>query len=123
MMAQNMNLEQLSEYFHMPINDVAKELGVCATVLKKICRRNGIPRWPHRKIKSIDKRVVTLETTLPKTVEEDQRIKQEVSALKERKQYLMKNPGILAVKSSKKIWKITRDNKKKYKYNFYNNRR
>jgi len=106
MMAQNMNLEQLSEYFHMPINDVAKELGVCATVLKKICRRNGIPRWPHRKIKSIDKRVVTLETTLPKTVEEDQRIKQEVSALKERKQYSMKNPGILAVKSSKKSGKL-----------------
>jgi len=101
-----MNLEQLSEYFHMPINDVAKELGVCATVLKKICRRNGIPRWPHRKIKSIDKRVVTLETTMPKTAEEDQRIKQEVNALKERKQYLMKNPGILAVKSNKKSGKL-----------------
>jgi hypothetical protein len=42
--------EQLSKYFHLPINDVAKELGICATMLKKICRRNGIPRWPHRKV-------------------------------------------------------------------------
>lgn len=48
--AQSMSLEHLSRYFHLPINDVAKELGVCATVLKKICRRNGIPRWPHRKV-------------------------------------------------------------------------
>jgi RWP-RK domain len=42
--------EQLTKYFHLPINDVAKELGICATMLKKICRKNGIPRWPHRKV-------------------------------------------------------------------------
>jgi hypothetical protein len=44
--------EQLTKYFHLPINDVAKELGICATMLKKICRKNGIPRWPHRKVRS-----------------------------------------------------------------------
>jgi hypothetical protein len=49
-LAQTIGLETLSKYFHLPINDVAKELGVCATVLKKICRKNGIPRWPHRKV-------------------------------------------------------------------------
>jgi hypothetical protein len=42
--------EELAEYFHLPITQVSKELGVCATVLKKICRKNGIPRWPHRKV-------------------------------------------------------------------------
>jgi hypothetical protein len=42
--------EQLTKYFHLPITDVAKELGICATMLKKICRKNGIPRWPHRKV-------------------------------------------------------------------------
>lgn len=45
--------EQLTKYFHLPINDVAKELGICATMLKKICRKNGIPRWPHRKVRTI----------------------------------------------------------------------
>ena len=40
----------LKENFHLPISQVAKDLGVCATVLKKICRKNGIPRWPHRKV-------------------------------------------------------------------------
>jgi hypothetical protein len=48
-----MDLERLSEYFHMPINDVSKELGICTTVLKKICRNLGIPRWPHRKVRNV----------------------------------------------------------------------
>ena len=40
----------LQQHFHLPISQVAKELGVCATVLKKLCRQHGIPRWPHRKV-------------------------------------------------------------------------
>ena len=48
--SQAITRDQLREYFHLPINEVAKRLGVCATVLKKICRKNGVPRWPHRKV-------------------------------------------------------------------------
>ncbi|KAJ7545642.1 hypothetical protein O6H91_08G004200 [Diphasiastrum complanatum] len=40
----------LAQHFHLPINAAAKELGICPTVLKKICRRNGMRRWPHRKV-------------------------------------------------------------------------
>ena len=46
-------MEKLRRYFHLPINEVAKQLGVCTTVLKKICRRNNIRRWPYRQIRSI----------------------------------------------------------------------
>lgn len=35
----DLNLEELSNYFHLPIALAAKEIGVCATVLKKICRK------------------------------------------------------------------------------------
>ena len=48
--SKNISFDELSKFFHLPINQVAKELGVCATILKKICRKNGIPRWPHRKV-------------------------------------------------------------------------
>lgn len=40
----------LSKYFHLPIVDASKELGMCTTMLKKLCRRCGITRWPYRKV-------------------------------------------------------------------------
>ena len=48
-------LEELSEHFHMPQKDVANKLGMCLTSLKKICRAHGISRWPHRKLKSLER--------------------------------------------------------------------
>ena len=42
------------------------KLGVCSTVLKKICRRNGISRWPYRLIRKIDKALEELvQASLP----------------------------------------------------------
>ena len=41
----------LSKYFQMPEKEVAKKLGMCLTSLKKICRQNGINRWPYRKVR------------------------------------------------------------------------
>lgn len=35
----DLSLEALAEHFHLPIADAAREIGVCATVLKKICRK------------------------------------------------------------------------------------
>jgi len=37
----------------MPIKQAARELNVGLTVFKKRCRELGIPRWPHRKVKSL----------------------------------------------------------------------
>ncbi|KAK1361074.1 hypothetical protein POM88_045548 [Heracleum sosnowskyi] len=45
--------EEISKYFYMPITQAAKELNIGLTLLKKRCRELGIPRWPHRKLKSI----------------------------------------------------------------------
>ena len=38
------------EYLHLPISEASKKLNVCNTVLKKICRRSGLSRWPYRKV-------------------------------------------------------------------------
>lgn len=43
----------VQQHFDLPINVAAKQLGVCATVLKKICRKHGLQRWPFRKIKCL----------------------------------------------------------------------
>lgn len=45
--------ETISSYFYMPITEAAKELNVGLTFLKKRCRQLGIPRWPHRKLISL----------------------------------------------------------------------
>jgi len=54
---QNASLEQLTPYFHLPIKAASLKLGVCTTVLKRICRDHGISRWPYRQIKSLDKKI------------------------------------------------------------------
>ena len=38
----------------------AAALGVCTTVLKKVCRRHGIRRWPQRKLQSLNKLINNL---------------------------------------------------------------
>ncbi|KAK9093564.1 hypothetical protein Syun_028475 [Stephania yunnanensis] len=44
-----LTLDDISKHFSVPIADAATFLGVCTSVLKRICRENGIVRWPYRK--------------------------------------------------------------------------
>lgn len=54
-------LADLAKYFDLPITEASKSLKVGLTVLKKKCREFGIPRWPHRKIKSLDRLISNLQ--------------------------------------------------------------
>jgi len=55
--------EELASYFHLPMKEATKKLAICPTVLKKICRMHGISRWPHRKLRSLEKKIITLEAS------------------------------------------------------------
>ncbi|KAK3121322.1 hypothetical protein QOZ80_8BG0650710 [Eleusine coracana subsp. coracana] len=37
----------------MKLNDAAEVLGISATHLKFICRRNGLPRWPGKAVRML----------------------------------------------------------------------
>lgn len=104
--SKNISFDELSKYFHLPINQVAKELGICATILKKICRRNGIPRWPHRKIKSLDKMIGNLNVNLAKNPQEKEEIFKEMEALKVKRTEIMKHPDILVSKNQSSLGAI-----------------
>lgn len=56
-----MRLSELSTYFNMPINEASKQLNVGVTVLKRKCREFGVRRWPHRKIKSLDSLIRSIQ--------------------------------------------------------------
>ena len=41
MKKQDLPISVISRFFNLPINDAARELGICVTLLKRICRKNG----------------------------------------------------------------------------------
>eukprot|EP01125_Pyxidicula_operculata_P005840 TRINITY_DN2039_c0_g1_i2.p1 TRINITY_DN2039_c0_g1~~TRINITY_DN2039_c0_g1_i2.p1 ORF type:complete len:251 (+),score=20.35 TRINITY_DN2039_c0_g1_i2:19-771(+) len=87
--------EELSEYFDMPIKIAAAKLGVCTTLLKKMCRNNGIPRWPHRKIHSLNRSIQQLEATLGRNPEEDAIISKEIATRKGQINLLRTQPHLV----------------------------
>ncbi|EEE54228.1 hypothetical protein OsJ_01090 [Oryza sativa Japonica Group] len=46
----SLSYEEISKLFSLPIAEAASILGVCTSVLKRICRSHGIVRWPYRKL-------------------------------------------------------------------------
>ena len=62
MLNKEVKLDELSKYFHLPEKAVAKELGICLTSLKKLCRSYGITRWPFRKLKSLERTMRKVQT-------------------------------------------------------------
>lgn len=59
---REITLETLQSMFHLPEKQVASELGICLTSLKKQARNLGITRWPFRKIN----RLKSLEASMKK---------------------------------------------------------
>merc|ERR1712137_9817 len=89
-----LTIADLSRYFHLPINDVSRELGVCTTVLKRICRQNGISRWPHRKIKSIDGLIESLEEVAATQPSDLACIQKYLDLFQQKRLFLLQHPNV-----------------------------
>ncbi|KAK9149174.1 hypothetical protein Scep_007931 [Stephania cephalantha] len=87
-----LKLSDLEAYFHLPIEVAAKKLAICPTVLKKICRKYGMPRWPHRKeqIKSVDRQILSLKVSLRgKKGEENALVRAKIETLKQEREQIL----------------------------------
>lgn len=60
----NTPIHIIAPHFNKPIKVAAKDLNIGTTFLKIACRRHGIFRWPHRKLKSLQKTLHSLESKL-----------------------------------------------------------
>ncbi|KAG6692231.1 hypothetical protein I3842_10G104300, partial [Carya illinoinensis] len=65
-------LSDLAKYFDIPIIEGSRNLKVGLTVLKKKCSELGIPRWPHRKIKSLDGLIQDLQEEAKRQQQENE---------------------------------------------------
>ncbi|CAM6021577.1 unnamed protein product [Sphagnum balticum] len=100
----DITLNELSRFFHMPITQASKELKVGLTVLKKRCREFGIPRWPHRKMKSLDSLIQNIQelgkgpegkTSVP--------VMSAVKELEHQKRRMEERPGIELAERTKRL--------------------
>ncbi|GLJ33331.1 hypothetical protein SUGI_0670610 [Cryptomeria japonica] len=100
----DISYSELSQYFHMPITQAAKELKVGLTVLKKRCREFGIPRWPHRKMKSLGNLINNIQELVKSNAGVSQaRLTNAVEILKEQKRLMEEIPGIELDERTKRL--------------------
>ncbi|CAH9076739.1 unnamed protein product [Cuscuta europaea] len=59
-----LKLKDFAGYLHLPIEEAARRMNICPTVMKKICRRDGLVRWPYRKVRSIQRKIVNRSKSL-----------------------------------------------------------
>lgn len=91
---KELTLNELRPHFNKPMAVVAKELGVCITLMKKICRRNGLVRWPHRRIRSLVNRITSLQVLVGNAAgAERKRFQAQIAGLREELSAVIQNPN------------------------------
>jgi len=87
--------DDLRRCFHLPLVEVAKRLGVCTTLLKKICRKFGVKKWPHRQIRKIDNCISNLQSAMKRNVdnESDVFFLEQIHALERMRNNVLRDPN------------------------------
>uniref|UniRef100_K3WWV5 RWP-RK domain-containing protein n=1 Tax=Globisporangium ultimum (strain ATCC 200006 / CBS 805.95 / DAOM BR144) TaxID=431595 RepID=K3WWV5_GLOUD len=93
-LSRELSLNELRGHFGKPIVEVAKEFGICTTFLKKICRRCGIKRWPHRQIRSLSRTIQMLHQAEVNASSPQERMKfsNQIAQLEAKKRAVIEDP-------------------------------
>ncbi|RZC88725.1 hypothetical protein C5167_031097 [Papaver somniferum] len=100
-----LSYETISKYFYMPITQAARELNVGLTLLKKRCRELGIPRWPHRKLMSLQTLIKNVQELEKKAGNGSGRMKirDAVKVLENQKKLIEEMPGIPLEENTRRL--------------------
>ncbi|CAM0913610.1 unnamed protein product [Alopecurus aequalis] len=99
-----LTFELVSQHFYMPIAQAARELDVGLTVLKKRCRELGIPRWPHRKMKSLQALINNVEVLQEAGKAEDgEQLRAMVEMLEQERRLLEQKPCVELKETTKRL--------------------
>ncbi|KAG2653992.1 hypothetical protein PVAP13_1NG419000 [Panicum virgatum] len=101
---QGLTFELVSRYLSMSIKQAARELNVGLTVLKKRCRELGIPRWPHRKVKSLQTLIDNVqELGRPNAQEDGHQTRSLVERLQRTKKLIEERPEVMLDEETKEL--------------------
>ena len=78
-------------FWQLPAKQAATQLGMCLTSLKKVCRTHGIMRWPHRRLKMIDRKISGLKSSMEGSAQQKTVIQQQLMQLHSARRALPNN--------------------------------
>lgn len=97
----DITLEEMQGYFHLPAYEAARRMGIGLTILKRLCRKFGVQRWPYQRKRFSDMKEEELlehaqvhlrqQTVAPTGQQEQQR--SELHALVEQLLVMLGNQG------------------------------
>lgn len=82
--AGKVSYEDLKNHFHTPAVEAARELNICVTALKKICRDMGITRWPYRRIASLQHKKSVLQKSLEKGHKHPEKVQSKIDNIEKK---------------------------------------
>ena len=47
----DITMEEIQQHFHLPAYEAARRMGIGLTILKRLCRKFGLKRWPYQRKK------------------------------------------------------------------------
>ena len=98
MYASRLNEKVLRDHFHLPLSEVAKKFGMCTTAFKKLCRKQGVMQWPHRTLRSLEKKIASLRAEQKFTNDHNQ-IDEQVRKLQMKREAILSGTGLTNLES------------------------
>jgi len=66
---------------------------MCTTALKKLCRKYGVMQWPHRKLRSLEKKIASLRAEQRYTTDGQGNLDDEIRKLEAQRESLISGSG------------------------------